>query len=657
MANCRFLTLCTAIQLASLGGWMSDLSAQESANAPASTDSALVDKELSAIRHYSRYGPREALSKVERLVNQAAGTNDALRGTMVPRLVGLLSEPVTPDCRGFVCEQLGLLGAEESIDAIVPWTLESSTAVQALGALERIGGAKAKNAIQQSLAKADPAQSMPLMLSAGRMNDGTAVPEIAKRLAGAPEVALAAIQALGDIDAPEAFDALLSLKNVAEPLRNAYSAALLARVAAAGDGLASQKQAALTVLTETSTPIAIRRVAFAQEMTTPDSIRKALASADLVRIQAALEALSRDSGFDRGGLLAEALPTLPVSTQAQALSLLGEIVNPASPESISVIAALGKSPDLTARHQAYQVLGKIGTPAAAEALFMLVTEAPAGDMTAIGEGLTSLPDKVSLPLIRDRLATAPPPVAELLIKQLVSSNDQSAAPLLLRQLNTAKDPAANTIINALGEIGGADTLVSLGGLMSSPSLPADRLRISMIRIAQRNPANAFPQLMALWEKSTPETRVKWLAVFGVVPTPESLAHLKRAATDESPDLRLEALRTLGTWPDASPVDLLLNIAEGNSDLKTKALALRSAVTLLQKANNLKPEKLVVTLKRGLTISTRPEEKRLFIAVAAKNTSPEIIRFLQAENDTDVRDEVARLLSAQKLPITETNPKN
>ncbi len=75
-----------------------------------------------------------------------------------------------------------------------------------------------------------------------------------------------------------------------------------------------------------------------------------------------------------------------------------------------------------------------------------------------------------------------------------------------------------------------------------------------------------------------------------------------------------AVRALTEWPDFTPRDDLLSIAQTAEDLSLRVLSLRSYIQMVGDERYRSPNGVVQSLKKGLDVAERPEEKVQILAL-------------------------------------------
>ncbi len=191
-----------------------------------------LDADLEAAATYAFGKSRMPLARL-RAWTQRATTDEALRDKLAAKMTAMLTPgplaDVTPACKRFLCEQLGLIGTAKEVPVLTGLLYSDELTLAARGALERIPAPEAAAAIRGEIPKADGKIRIGLIHSVGQRRDADAVDILIKQLNSQESaVALAAVDALGRLGNEEALQALLAAHaRHAEPARKRIDAALI----------------------------------------------------------------------------------------------------------------------------------------------------------------------------------------------------------------------------------------------------------------------------------------------------------------------------------------------------------------------------------------------------------------------------------------------
>jgi len=121
------------------------------------------------------------------------------------------------------------------------------------------------------------------------------------------------------------------------------------------------------------------------------------------------------------------------------------------------------------------------------------------------------------------------------------------------------------------------------------------------------------EVITQFQTLKPEARVEALDVLAAVQNSQVCAVLLAESKSDNVDTRKAIVRTLSKWNQAVALDALVEIAKDDKDKSVKILALRSALTLLEKKGLADDAKKAEVLKTLATVAERDEEKKLIDA--------------------------------------------
>ncbi len=177
------------------------------------SDMAELRELLEKVKTYDWGQSRLALTEVSEIVKKAHG-NQAELAKVEKALLGVLDSDATLAGKQFVCRELSIVGAEQSVPTLAKMLADEKTSDMARYALERIPGSAVDEALRGTLRKSKGNVRIGIINSLGQRRDKGAVRNLS-RLLGRPDeaVAAAAAAALGQIADSEATAALAEAKD------------------------------------------------------------------------------------------------------------------------------------------------------------------------------------------------------------------------------------------------------------------------------------------------------------------------------------------------------------------------------------------------------------------------------------------------------------
>lgn len=170
-------------------------------------DPASLDAAFAALKAYDWGGDAAALQPIDEAVIATHG-DKAARANLESRLAALLGAGSSRAAKEYVCRKLSIIGTAASVPALAALLADKDNSHMARFALERIPAPEATAALRGALATAQGDIRIGLMASLAKRRDPASVTLIAAALKGEPKTAVAAAEALGIMQTPEAVAAL-----------------------------------------------------------------------------------------------------------------------------------------------------------------------------------------------------------------------------------------------------------------------------------------------------------------------------------------------------------------------------------------------------------------------------------------------------------------
>lgn len=530
------------------------------------------------------------------------------------KLHGILQAPdATPDAKGWACDMLRQIGTEASVAPVAALLGEKEICVRACNALQSIPSPKVDEALREALPRLAAVEQETVIQTIGARRDAKAVVLLAPLVGNDNEgVANEALFALGHIGTREAADVLKSMKP-AETLRSARDQALLE---CAGGLLAAGQETEAAILFDLvykkGSHYAVRGAALrglirCDPNRATELLMPALQAEDPHLRTAALQALGEMANDD---LIVKALDQMKDLTPAQQVVLLdsarGHAVLPAARRAL-------KSDHADLRSAAIRCIARTGTVSEVSILVEAAAGA-AGETAEVQNALVALKDPAVDGALVDLLGGDPKQV-RLAVAALNGRNARSAAANLIKLAGTcADDGVARELDSALAALAGPEHLKDLVALlMTAPTSAvgnAAAAALTTVGKASGNEDEVCRLLAAELPKASAKVRA---AVLGVLPglgNAQALALVReqlKAAQDAAG--HIDAVRCLADWPDATPLDELLALAEETKDVQQNVLALRGVLRMLALPDVRERAEYNEYLKRALAAAQRDEEKR------------------------------------------------
>jgi HEAT repeat protein len=310
---------------------------------------------------------------------------------------------------------------------------------------------------------------------------------------------------------------------------------------------------------------------------------------------------------------AEALPTF--STAGQVLLLDVFAARRATALCGAVVQAVG-SKDEPVRVAAVQALAAVGD---GECVPLLLDLAAGTD--AVGKEAATTVQRLAAPGVDEALLAAAEKgdVARrtLCVDLLVARRSGVAVSALLTFARADDRKLAGNACKGLGLLAPPESLPQLVALvvsLDSKSARRDAAKATLA-VARRCPPGdeRTVALLAALPNANEDGQVEILGILGELGGDAAFGAVRENMTSASGKLREAALRALCAWPDATPADVLLAVAQKDSDAMRQVLALRGCVRAYGLPGAPSPATVVERLQAAMAACHRDDERKVVIA--------------------------------------------
>lgn len=592
-----------------------------------------------ALAKYQFGSSREPLAAIEAEIRKtpASGYRD-IEG----RLMAVLKSPdTTKDAKRFICRWLGVVGSAECIPPIAELLTDEDLSHPARMALEPKADPAAGAALRAALPKVKGRLLTGVIGSMGVRRDPEAVGALSGLAAnGDPQVAGAAISALGSVGTAEAVKALESIQAPA----TLSGAVVRAKIAAASSlAAAGKKDQALRLyktlgLNESrglSTAVIRGMIQTLDRQSAVGSLLNLLQGPDEPEHEwarsAAISAYIASTDKAMKDAVAERLPTMNRLGQ---LALLRALVNQSEVVARpAILKVLESASDVEIRVAAVECLARHG-----EAVDVpLVVRLAHAKREDVADAAREVLRRMGKPGVDEALAKLieSPDAADraVVLAVLADRRVESALPILVRLLGGSDAAMAAEAAKGLSVLGKSEQLTALAAVLIHPQ--SDALRgaaeeaVKAICARATDKQGAAKALLATMDKATtPAARGSILRLLIYTRGEEALSAVRKAIEDQNEEVRETAVRTLVAWPEAAAAPYLIALAKTAQKPAHAVLALRDGCLRLA---NLKEVPLAerLSIYRGvLEVARRAEEKKQAIAGLAQLPSLGALELLQ-----------------------------
>jgi HEAT repeat protein len=565
----------------------------------------------------------------------ATAQNNAkeITGRKQAELIEILKNPkATTFEKAKACQRLAVVGTKDAVPALAALLADEHLNCYARCGLEGIADPAADEALREAAAKLHGRQLVGMLISIGQRRDAKAVDLLRAMLTEWDDdnVALAAAHALGRIGTPEAAKALDIIVDVGNhpSLWTAGDAWLTCaeRLAAAGE-----KNSALLMYEDL-----IVENHLARPKRFPKHIKVAallgvfrLEGAEAKRIllhqlrspdkdffNVSLAVAREMPGAEVTAALAGELEKLPPERMALLLLALGDRKD-APPLGPIVAAAKNESPAV--RQAAIYVLARHGNASTVAILLDVALGGGEVARTAL-ESLKSIPGEGVDAAIIARLKDADPAAKALLIGLVGARRIVAADPAVRQALADPSEPVRLAAIEALGQLVGLSDLDLLTrrafgeGSRAEHAAARDALRTAALRISDREACAA--KLAASLKGNTPGNQEYLLELLGRLGGRKALETVVANSQLDDAVLKDIATRVLGEWPDADAAPALLEIAQGDPDVKYRLRALRGYIRIARQLKMADDARMAM-FEKAISTSQRDEDDELALQILTR----------------------------------------
>jgi HEAT repeat protein len=549
-------------------------------------DMAAFDKATQKLASY-KFGDRKIdLDQIENLVS-AASADTRVCPQVEQRLLNLLAEATTYDSRQFICRLLRTIGTAKSVESLEPLLTDPEMSHMARFALGRIEAPEAGQALLRALGKTQGNLQAGVINTLAQRHYSQAAPEIADLVSSStPEVALAAIRALGRLGGENAAKALTQARSSAsESAKIEIDNALLTCAETfVVDGKMSRAAEIYRNFYTGDYPVqfriaGFRGLALSQVENADQLLLEAIKGNDPALRQSAVGMLSLTKDDKTKNLLVSLVQSSTPDVQELSIIALAERGEVSAAP--AVIQATGSEHE-NVRLAAYEALGELGNEDAVDCLAKAAATASEREKQIARGSLGRIKGTgIDQALIR-AANTGDPKSRKEVIQAIGLRNNRSAFAPLYRIAETEPEATVRqAAILSAGRLGAGPELKQLVDLAVAPKDPDDRstiqesIALTFNNIDDRN-EQANPVISAL--KSAPkEAKPVLLGLLNQPATPEALAVVRAALKSDEPSIVDAAIHTLSDWPNSDPAGDLYEVAATTTNTSHRALALRSYV--------------------------------------------------------------------------------
>ncbi|MBN1670777.1 MAG: HEAT repeat domain-containing protein [Kiritimatiellae bacterium] len=569
------------------------------------------------------YKVRYALHHMATLAAQpgAEHTRRAFAAALASQLGGDRPRAV----QGFLARQLQLVGGAESVIALGQLLLDDELCEYAAQALLAIREGAAEP-LRRALLQAGDSRLPTIVQALGVLRDERAAPDLRKLLAhDDPQIRAATAGALANIgDAAAADPILAALRTATGHVKHQLAdAAVQLGLRLAENGQAPAAAGALRALLALQDPeinpsrgAALEGLVALQAAGAFDDVVRALAENDPQFRHVAVGAGAAIPGAAATRRWIDYVESGQKPARAGAIAVLGQRADPAAWPAVNKALADTDEQVLLAAIPAAAVLGKED---AVRPLLAFLGRADLLQYTA-ARALAHIPDAAASRVLVAALPDTPPAVQVDILAVLGRRNAQEHVETILAYARHEQSDVRVAALETLGVLGAQATLDPLQALLLDAPARKEReaaeKALNAVCRRVRQPETCFNVLAKGLAVADAPAKEALLRVAAGLKTAPAMNAIVAALADPSPDVQKTAVRLLGDWPDAQPLEPLWAVAKGHADPVVKILALRGFIRAVDLAETDDVQK-ILRYREAAALVQQNAEKNLLLSNLAK----------------------------------------
>ncbi len=328
------------------------------------------------------------------------------------------------------------------------------------------------------------------------------------------------------------------------------------------------------------------------------------------------------------------MPKLDPSAQAALITALGGRGDAAARPAVT--AMLGSSQEEAVRASALAALGEIGSTEDLPALEKALSAGTGAERQAARTALVRMRGKAVVQQISADSQKAAPPLRAALIEILATRRAVSETPALIAASIENEAQVRSAAMNALGLIGSPDQLSKMipGVLKAQKGGERDAAERSVAAVCTRIPDEnqRAEALIAALDQTAAAERDQLLGLVGRVGGKRLINYVGEIASGDDAARRTLGIDALSKWPDASPADKLLELAEKAQNASERQQAFQGYVKISSTRDNRSDKERLQRMQQAMKAARTPEEEATVINRARTAYAVETLRFVLPYTD-------------------------
>jgi len=582
-----------------------------------------IETAIKALRDYSQIQGREKPARVEALVQQTY-QRPALRIHLERQMIQVLKSEAPWEVRKFICQQLWMMGTDESVPTLAGMLTDTQSVEMACYALRNHQSPLASQALIEALGKVKGRSLLSVINLIGDRREDRSVPALIRLSNESDREAVeSAIAALGKIATEPAVSFLRKLRH----RRNTPQQLLIAQAyLQSGQELAdrSKNKEALAVyrdLFQSTVLTRIRRGALLGMMETGGAevvpvVMGVLRGNDW-KLKTA--AIANSHLLQGEAVTKQLIVEFQKSTPDIQVLLLEAIVEREKSRVLPFLTEAIGSRSADVRAAAIRELGTHGTRSSIPVLVDVLSRGASKEETqAASASLRRIGGTGVEEALLQSMDQTPSAVRPELIRIIADRKIPDATDALLTQAVHSDADVAKAALKALGLLAGAKNQSDLIKILTQ--LPNESVRpeaemalLAVSRKIERSQQQVNPIIKSIENTKDVATKCSFLRVLGGLATAQSFTRIQKALESKNYQIQDTALRALVNWPDARAVESLLRVFRSTDKESHRVLALRGFVRVLGLGGELSAKTVASRYKEILKHARRADEKKLILS--------------------------------------------
>jgi HEAT repeat protein len=585
-----------------------------------------------------------------------------------PKLIAVLKNPdASQKEKADACRQLAIIGTKDAVAPLAAMLGDEKLSHMARYALEPIRDPAVDEALRDALGKLKGMPLVGVIGSIGVRRDAEAVQPLLQLLMqneAGPYAMSAALRALGQIGTVAAAEVLKASLDHAPPegMPDVYEGLFRCaeRFAAEGNRGAAIEIYDMLRARNASHQVragALRGAILARGSEGVALLREHLRSDDYILFSAACQTSLEMPGPEVTQALTAVVNQPPADKQILVIWMLGKRGDATA---LPALFALAQKGETSVRLEAIRALPQIDHISAVPVLVELLGNTDAKIAEAAQDSLAALSgDEIDTAIVA--MLESGQSSQRLVALDLMGRRRMTKSiPTLLKVAGGDDAKVRPAAIRKVGELGSIKDLPALLDVLMATTeredLDAAERALSAVCIKTDDPQSQAGKLTSLLARAKPEQKASLLRVLSVVGGQEALTAVRAATKDANAQVSDAAVRALCSWKTADAAPDLLALAKTSNELSRKTAALRGYINLVRD-DSLSTEQKLAMCKQAAELTTRIEDKKLFLGVLGTVPSAEALAMAMTHLDNEATSAEASFAAvAISEKIVGQNPK-